>query len=175
MSAITKTAAYIRAIVDRFQHVVNEKDRSDLIALGIGRTLAFDLALPTSPVASVQVYFSQNHYPHIAAVVSEFNEYAIIDTRLACDMAFKFYKLRYELLHCPQQHVGLICLLGKQLPEVFPQKICDLLHSEASTGINVYDAWRDLTYAVKTAVEEDERAKGVVTPALATAVVNAAQ
>ena len=82
MSCFQNCASEIRTIVNRYQPVLSDKQRSTLIAMAIARAIAMRLPLPSSPVSGLPMYFATTFDMQVSELISEYNEHLIIDVRL---------------------------------------------------------------------------------------------
>ena len=164
---ISATAAYFRTVLARFNNQLTESERKTLIATAIARGIASRLALPTSPVTNVTVYYAQHLDRMVVEAIDLFNEALVIDTRLCLDLTYKFFKFRYDLCYNNNFFAGLLPKLGMQLPEIFPQNVCDVLNKEfAQEDYNRYiSALGDMVWGVTDAITETVSTRSGITPA----------
>lgn len=138
-------AAFIRQILSRIKIQLTDQERDTYIASCVAIAIASKLQVPSAPVQLLDTYYNTSFDKQICDILNELNEQMVIDTRLARDMTFCFYKLRYDQVHMPNVFGHIIPKLAAALPEYFPNKVSDVL-AKTSQGtveekISVSNAW----------------------------------
>jgi hypothetical protein len=116
-------AARVREILDQTTKGVPAEQRETFIALALARAVSTSLPLPSTPVTSVNVYYSSTHHAAVAELVSRINEEMVINTKLATELTFKLYKMRYDLVFNTEAIVPFLSAMlcssaaGAYLPE----------------------------------------------------------
>lgn len=165
MSCFQNCASEIRTIVNRYQPVLSDKQRSTLIAMAIARAIAMRLPLPSSPVSGLPMYFATTFDIQVSELISEYNEHLIIDVRLARDLVYKFYKLRYDIVYTGDAFGKALSIIGCHMPELFPETVTSVLTLELSQGNpeELQEAWNNMVWSSNRAIDETE-AKASVKP-----------
>lgn len=80
-------------------HGVGMRDRTYVLALGVARSIAYQLPIPTTPQEVPMVHFSLSCYGQAAATISDVNEQVVINTDLCMMLVKKLWLLRYSVVH----------------------------------------------------------------------------
>lgn len=78
--------------------------RGSIVAAAVASAVANTLPLPTEPVVSPEAYFKQNLQINAAAMISGFNEVAVLNYEQACENVRRFWILRYFAAHGRPSH-----------------------------------------------------------------------
>lgn len=158
---------YIRTLISRAKVQMSDSQRSTFLAANLARGIAYTLPIPASPVDVLHTFYANSYDTQINAIINEINEQVIINTRDCREMVFKFYKLRYEMVHAPFMFGHVLMPMAAVLPEYFPKDVCDLFLitvDMSDTDRLVY--FRDWDSAVSAVVEhikaKNELAKQVI-------------
>lgn len=86
----------IQSTLDAFQ--VPPEKRKHLVTLALSKSIAYGMALPTSQVENVNMFYANAHRANVEKLLSEINELFIIDYESCSDLIFKLWRLRYRLV-----------------------------------------------------------------------------
>lgn len=145
-----KVAAAVRYIIDNLPGTVPMDKKSTIVAVCLGRAIACQLSLPSSPVMNIQSFYGNTHFASVSEIVASFNEDYVIDTKLAMDMVFKNYRLRYRLAFDVVYMQEIMQSPGTFIYDIVPQDIQDVL-TDAGVSANVIDAFRNILIELKMA------------------------
>lgn len=87
----------IRHVLDSTN--LSVKQKGALISFTFAQALAYQLQLPSAPIASVKSFYTDTHGTAIGKVVSDLNEHFVIDVRQTLDLVFKIFNMRYDLVY----------------------------------------------------------------------------
>jgi hypothetical protein len=73
--------------------------RLPLVAAAVASAIANTFDIPSIPVVSPEAYFNEKHAVSARMGISAFNEQAPLTFELACELARKFWLLRYNVVH----------------------------------------------------------------------------
>lgn len=76
-------------------------DRDKVAVLVFSRLVAYSLALPSSPVDTPLQYYVETHTANVATLVSEINEYVVVDVNYLMEITRKVWLARYDLVYRP--------------------------------------------------------------------------
>lgn len=105
------------------------KDRAKAIEVCVAEMIASCLEIPTSPVAELQSYFFAHGKVKALEKLSEVNEHVVIDIDRACDLVYRIWKLRYCMVHRPNDPtvgrlvVNAVNTNSGQIPEAYREVI----------------------------------------------------
>jgi hypothetical protein len=116
-------------------HGVGPQDRSYVLALGLARAIAYDLALPTSPVEQPMVHFNLQHLDTVNGLLSETNELVVINVDLAVTLTKKLWLMRYNLVFesdnvAVRQILDDVISLGSCEIPPHATEICRTMHNQ---------------------------------------------
>jgi hypothetical protein len=97
MYAITKLSKESQDFIG--YQVSNNKSRSLITSLALGKVLADRLSLPSTPVDDIGTYYRQSSATDYNTLLSDVNELLILDIQAVNDSATKFYMNRYYNAH----------------------------------------------------------------------------
>lgn len=153
--------SYIRSLLSRMQVQLTDKEKIIFVAANIARAIADTLPIPSSPVGLLHTHFANSFDKQICDIINEFNEQMIIDTRMCRDQVFKFYKLRYEIVHSPLVFSHVLLPISAALPEYFAQDVCDLfaktIEMSDSDRVLYFSDWDRATRTVIDHIREKEQ------------------
>ena len=78
--------------------------RGLIVSSAVSSAIANTLALPTEPVISPEAYYKQNLLINAQALISGFNEVAVLNYEQACEFLRRFWVLRYFAAHGRPAH-----------------------------------------------------------------------
>ncbi len=87
------------------------ESRSQLVSIGLARTLASMLPMPTSPVECIKTFFRMNQEINVRDKVYTLNELMVLDTEKVTDLIKAFYYYRYNAIY-PSK----VIILSKSFP-----------------------------------------------------------
>ncbi len=161
-----KLVQYLRQLVQRAEVQMSDSQRNVFIIANIARGIAQTLPISPSPVDVLHTYFANNYDAQINSVINAFNEQYPIDTRECRDMVFKFYKLRYEMVHSPFMFSHVLMPMCAALPEYFPKDVCDLfmiaVNMSESDRVVYFNDWNTAVGAVMEHVRDNADTPNVV-------------
>lgn len=111
------------------RHSVPLKDRSKAIEICTAEFIAACLEIPTSRVEDLHSYFLAHGKVKTLEKLAEVNEHAVIDIDRAADLVFRIWKLRYCMVHRPNDPsvgrliVNAVNTNSGQVPEVYREII----------------------------------------------------
>lgn len=82
---------------------ITEEELTIIAASYLGILIAYVLPLPTTPVDNYQMYWATNILPQVFALVDQFNERSVIDTKQIENIAKFIYIMRYQVIHTPHK------------------------------------------------------------------------
>lgn len=140
-----------------FPAQLTDRERNTVIATAIARALAYNLPIPSSPVQLVHSHYQQSFDQQVCNVINEFNEQLVVDTRLARDLTFKFYKFRYEMVFSPEMYMDTLPLLAAAVPDLFADPVRSVISKEMSRSdtTTYFNEWARIV----TRVSDHIRAK----------------
>lgn len=165
--SITTLATLVRGILNTFPATLTDREKDTVLAVAIARAISVELTLPTSPVALVHSHYQMNFDKQVCDIINEFNEQMIIDTRLARDLTFKFYQLRYELVYNATAFMHYMPAVASVAPDFFSENVRFVIQKELTNG-NLTDYLTEWTRVIFH-VSEHIRNKNNVVPVLAPA------
>lgn len=164
MSTIT-LANHIRSIISSIRTQLTDQERTIYIATSLAMAISYQLPIPSTPVQLLHTHFAASFDKQICDIVNEVNEQYVIDTRMCRDLVFKWYSLRYDLVHAPRSTGQLISKIASHLPEYFPQRVMDVMGKtnlqDTEECLTVCNAWDDVRNAVVTHMLEKYNAEDV--------------
>ena len=152
----------LRQLLQMFPASTSDLNRNTILSVCIARAIASQLPLPTSPVNEINSHYTLTHSQTVMELVSSYNETIIIDVRLTMDLAFKFYRLRYDVCHGVTDTPNLLSVISVFNPDNFPKQVNDVLKREnQNPGEDLnsyYMLWDDAIQACVREIKERERA-----------------
>ena len=76
-------------------------DRETFIALFLSRSIAFNLALPTSELEAPMQYFNDTHLQTVNDILSDVNEHQVIPFDETRNLIMKLWIYRYQMVFSP--------------------------------------------------------------------------
>ena len=126
----SQAATFIRSQLNNFGKALSDNERSVAISIGIARAIASRLQLPTSPVADLQIYHAETNDQQVVDIIGFLNETLVIDIEMTRSLTYRFYKLRYDLVHSEDCFTLLLANMTPALNEVLPEPIISVLRKE---------------------------------------------
>lgn len=122
-------------------YAINPADREAFGAILISRTVAFSLALPSSPVTNPQYFYDAGHSDTVNSVLSKINEVQVIPVAMVQDQIRKVWLARYRMVFEPtsEEAFGLSTAILNTDGSVYAENVLAFI---AST-----DAKRKFAYA----------------------------
>lgn len=154
-----QAATFIRSQLNNFGKALSDNERSIAIAIGIARAIASRLQLPTSPVSDLQIYHAETNDQQVIDIISFMNETLVIDIQLVRSLTFRFYKLRYDLVHSEDCFTLLLANMTPALNEVLPEPIISVLRKENKdlTYEDYTGNWNWLIKTIRQTIEQREQ------------------
>jgi hypothetical protein len=146
---------------------LSDPERSKLFAVALARAIAMRLPLPTAPVNSVNVHYTQNFDQEVIKLIAGFNEHLVLDVKMVMEQTFNFYRLRYDMVHDASRFSPLLPVIAAALPEYFPERICDVMTRELAqyrANNDYFNSWSQIVGCITdclTEVQSKEFAKPV--------------
>jgi hypothetical protein len=125
------------------EYAVNPADREVFGAILISRTVAFSLALPSSPVTNPQYFYDAGHSDTVNSVLSKINEVQVIPVAMVQDQIRKVWLARYRMVYeptCSEAFELASCILNHE-PSVYAESTLAYIAS--------VDAKRKFSYAFR--------------------------
>jgi len=162
MSIVT-LASHIRSLMQSFSSQLTDRERNTVIATAIARALAYNLPIPSSPVNLVHSHYQQSFDQQVCNVINEFNEQLVVDTRLARDLTFKFYKFRYEMVFSPELYLDTLPLLAAAVPDLFADSVRSVISKELTREdtVTYFNEWGRIVSRVSEHIR-DKSSNGVL-------------
>jgi hypothetical protein len=129
---------------------VTVQDRGYMLALGLARSLAYALSIPSSKVESAYVYYAMTHSQVVGDILSQVNEAVVISFDLAKDLTKQLWIMRYNVVWvCDNEVVnGMLDEALSNGAEQMPPKARELYDRYEARGL-----MREIDRAVVAALD----------------------
>ena len=78
---------------------IHLEDRKYIIAMALGKNIAYELSLPSSATLNYSQWFTECHGDTVKQILQQVNELCIINIQEVYDMIFNVWKMRYKMVY----------------------------------------------------------------------------
>ena len=93
----------------------------------IAKRIAYTLDMPSEVIVNERIFYVSSYDNIVKKILAEINEKMIFNTKIAEDMVYVLWKMRYDLVYNPRDLDVISILTTTTLPYISPDAVNSLL------------------------------------------------